>query len=121
MRSIVATAIVLVAIFAAGLVAGFVHAHEPERDELVLTIDREPLPAEGATVVSGEIVSIDGARITLRTAAGLVELDLAPGLPLEELTRAGLVGLDPGEAVNIGGERTNIGLVLTGVVGVETP
>lgn len=121
MRSIVATAIVLVVVFAGGLVAGFVYAHEPEPDVLVLTIDREPPPAEGATVVSGEVVSSDGARITLRTAGGLLELELAAGLPLEELTRAGLAGLDPGEAVNIGGERTNFGLVLTGVVGVETP
>ena len=115
------TALVLAAVFAAAAGAGFVLEHEPAPDELRLTIDREPPPPGPESTVGGEVVSSEGGRLTLRTADGLVELELPDGVVVERLLRANLSEFAPGDTVNLGGEFGEFGLVLTGVVKIEAP
>jgi len=118
-RSILTTALVLAVVFALCAVAGFLLDHEPTPDVRQVEIDREAPPPAVEQHLGGEVVSIDGGRLTLRTSEGLVELDLAPGAIVEELRRAPESRFEPGVAVNLGGERSDFGLVLTGVIAIE--
>ena len=112
---------VLAAVFAAAAGAGFLLEHEPTPDERRIAIDREPpLPGPEA-FLGGEVVSVDAGRLSLRTSEGVVELDLGDDLVVDELRRATESRFASGDAVNLGGEQSDFGLVLTGVVAIDAP
>jgi hypothetical protein len=99
--------------FAAGLLAGFVYAHEPSAPELRMRL--EPAAAAADPFIRGTLVSASSAAIEISTASGTQRFDLAPGAPVEEL--APLTGpLPDGAPANAGGHRTENGFVITGVV-----
>ncbi len=108
-------------VFAAGAGTGFVLEHEPAPDELRLTIDREPPPPSPQSTIGGEVTSIEGGRLILRTTDGFVELELPDSLTVERLVRASEPEFAPGDTVNVGGESADFGLVLTGVVEIAAP
>lgn len=113
------TVIVLAVVFAASAGAGFLLEHEPVPDERRIAIDREPPPAGPESFIGGEVERVGGGRIAIRTAEGVLEFDLPAGVPGEELRRAAEPRFAPGDPVNLGGEQSEFGLVLTGVVALD--
>ena len=118
-RSVLTTVVVLTAVFAAGAAVGFLLEHEPAPDDRHISITRPPQPPPAETFLAGEVVAIDGVGIELRTLAGVVQLDLRSDASIEELRRAAESRFAPGDAVNLGGEQGDFGLVLTGVVALD--
>lgn len=118
-RSIVTTAVVLAAVFAGGLVAGFLLEHEPAPDDRHISVGRTLPPPPGQTFLAGEVAGVGSEVIELRTLGGPVELELHPDATAEELRRVPESRFAPGDAVNLGGEQGDFGIVLTGVVAVE--
>ena len=118
-RSVVTTAVVLAAVFAAGGIVGFLLEHEPAPDERHISISRPLQPAPAETLTAGEVTLVGDGRIELQTLGGLIELDLGPDVTVEELLRATDSRFAPGDAVNLGGEQGDFGIVLTGVVALE--
>ena len=115
----VTTFLVLAAVFAAGLVVGFLLEHEPAPDDRHISISRPLQPPPTETRTAGEVTHVGDGRIELRTLGGVVGLDLGPGASLEELIRVTDARFAPGDAVNLGGEQGEFGIVLTGVVALE--
>ena len=99
--------------FALGAGGGFLVAHEPEPTRVTVEVES---PERVPEFVSGEVLAIDGERVTIETADGVIEVELYP-VSLEALLRAD--GLEVGDIVNIGAERTPFGLALSGVVAIE--
>ena len=118
-RSIVTTAVVLAAVFAVGLVAGFLLEHEPAPDDRHISVGRTLLPPPDQTFLAGEVTAVGSEVIELRTLGGPVELELHPDATAEELRRVTESRFAPGDAVNLGGEQGDFGIVLTGVVALE--
>ncbi len=118
-RSVATTALVLAVVFAVGAGAGFLLEHEPARDERRIAIDRDPPPAGPDAVLGGEVTEVGGGRISIRTPEGIIEFELPAGAPTEELRRAAEPRFTRGDAVNLGGEQGDFGIVLTGVVALE--
>ena len=108
--------LVLLAAFGLGVAGGFLYTHEPAPPELRtrLTAGR----AEAESSVRGTLTSIGADHIEVTTAEGARRLSLAASVPIEELTP--LTGaVAEGAAVNLGGNRTESGFVITGVVVIE--
>ena len=120
-RSIVATAVVLAAVFAAAAGAGFLFEHEPAPDERRIAIDREPPPPGPEAFLGGEVVSVGEGRLSLRTSEGVVEIAFGGDVVVDELRRVSESRFTPGDAVNLGGEQSDFGLVLSGVVAIDAP
>lgn len=118
-RSVVTTAVVLAAVFAAGAAVGFLMEHEPAPDDRHISISRPLQPPPGETLLAGEVVAVDGGGVELRTLGGVVGVELAPDAAIEELRRAAESRFKPGDVVNLGGEQGEFGLVVTGVVALE--
>lgn len=115
-RALPATFLLIVAALASGAV-GFVYAHEPVRDQQVVTLDRRA----GPRLLSGTVTRIGGGRITIEGEGGAVELALPAGVPFEELQAGAPSALVPGAQVNVGVERSDFGVALTGLVVVAGP
>ena len=115
-RILPGTLLLLTAALASG-VAGFVYAHEPVRDEQVVTLDR----TAGPRMLSGTVTRIGDGRITVDGENGAVEVVLPTGVAIDELQTAPQSALVPGAQVNVGVERSDFGLALTGVVVVAGP
>ena len=118
-RSVLTTAVVLAAVFAAGAAVGFLLEHEPAPDDRHISISRPLQPPPADTRLAGEVVATGGDSIELRTLSGVVQLDLRSDAVIEELRRVADSRFAPGDAVNLGGEQGEFGLVLTGVVVLE--
>ncbi len=112
-------AALLLGIFALALIGGYVYAHEPARDELVLEIDRTA-PADDEHTIAGTIVEVSDTRILLDQSGNEIEVLLPPGTTVEELSRDGTPP-PAGSPVNVGAEQTSFGFILTGIVHVEDP
>ncbi|TAK77872.1 MAG: hypothetical protein EPO16_04570 [Dehalococcoidia bacterium] len=118
-RFLPAGILVLVAALGCGA-AGFVYAHEPARDQVILTVDHAR-PAASTAIVSGTVTRTGDGRLMVEGEGGTVELALPPGTALEELQGLPPSDLVTGARVNIGAERSDYGIALTGVVAVAVP
>lgn len=99
-------------------VAGFVYAHEPARDQVEVTLDRTP--REGAPrVVSGVVTRAADGRLVIDGEGGAVDLTFPPSALVEDLQALPPAALTPGMRVNVGAERSDYGVALSGVVAVE--
>lgn len=83
-----------------------------------IVVDRSPPPDGPGSFLGGEVAAAGGGRLSLRTAEGVAELELAAGAVAEELRRADWRRFEPGAAVNLGGEQADFGLVFTGLVAI---
>lgn len=101
-------------------VAGFVYAHEPAREQVVLTVEHTRPPGAPA-VVSGTVTRAVDGRLVVEGEGGTAELALPPATPIEELETLPPAALTPGARVNVGVERSDYGIALTGVVVVAAP
>jgi hypothetical protein len=128
-RSTITYLTIVTIVFAGALVASFVYTHEPQRDTLGVTISDVPAQPSDERAVGGTIASIDAASLQLSTEAGDVTVLLPAGVPVVDLVRvstgdeAGGESIEapfaPGTPVNVGGEQTQTGLIVSGIVAVE--
>ncbi len=117
-RGLAVMLVFAVAAFAAGAAGGFVYAHDPQPDRVIVRLSSSGAPqTEG--FLSGTISDIDGERITLRTDAGAITVQLPSNVSVEELLRSEAGEMIVGASVNLGGKLTASGSVLTGVVRIE--
>lgn len=106
--------LVVLAALASGVV-GFVYGHEPARDQVALTVDRER-PAGEPTLVSGTVAIVADGRLVLSGDGGSTDLMILKGAPVEDLQALPAGSLATGARVNVGAERSAFGVALTGVV-----
>lgn len=115
-RPILTYSAVLVVVFAAATAIGYVYAYAPERDLVEVVIDRSSPPASDAEFASGTVSSQSGDTLTIESALGILEVRLADVIleelrPLTDPTR-----IDAGTAVNLGGGRSPVDRIISGVV-----
>lgn len=96
--------------------AGFVYAHEPQRDEVLVTLERPPI--DPVRTVGGRVVEVGAGRLVVEGEGGRSEFLLEAGTTVEELQPAAAGAFGPGMRVNIGAERSDYGTALTGIVAV---
>ena len=106
-------------VFAAGFGGGFVYAHDPRPDEVIVRVER-PAAALDEEQMGGSIVGLGQGRIEVRAGDETLTFELPPGTPVEEMVPVGQTAFAVGAPVNIGGTVTARGQVLTGVVTFDT-
>ncbi len=118
LRGLVVLLVLAVAAFAAGAAGGFVYAHDPQPDRVIVRLSSSGA-RQTESFLSGTIADIDGERMSLRTDAGGITVQLPANVPVEELLRSEAGEMIVGASVNLGGKLTASGPVLTGVVRIE--
>ena len=117
-RALLFPAVFVLGVFALTAVAGYVYSHEPSRDTLLVEYQGTPEPQP--TYLLGAVEVVEDGSLTLATASGgHRDVALPPGTPIEDLERVDAIP-DSGATVNVGVDDTEFGLVLTGVVAIET-
>ncbi len=114
LRWIAVLSLLTTAAFAAGAGCGFVYTHEPQPDRVVVRVSAPVPPTE--KFVAGTIVTVEQKRITVRTEADELAIEIPTRTPIEELLSVAPADIAIGAPVNIGGKPESEGLVLTGVV-----
>lgn len=101
----------LLGVFGLGVLAGFVYGHEPAAPVTVLQLQSTaPAPHDE---IRGTVVSAGPDFLEVSTGEGVRRVAIDDATPLEELTPIREV---PSGLANVGGNRTESGFVLTGVV-----
>lgn len=95
--------------------AGFVYAHEPARDQVAVTVNRDR-PSSASTILGGTVTRTGEGRLIVEGAGGAADLALPANATVEELQSIAPSALTAGTSVNIGVERSDYGVALTGVV-----
>lgn len=117
-RTLLLPAAFVLGVFGITAVAGYVYSHEPSRDTLLVEYQGTPEPQP--TYLLGAVEVVEGGSLTLATASGgHREVAVPPETPVEDLERVEVIP-DAGATVNVGVDDTEFGLVLTGVVAIET-
>ena len=115
-RRAIAVALLLAALpLGAGAGAGFVYAHEPQPDRVTVRIDTAR-PSRAEQFIRGTIASASTDSIEVTTILGVEPVPLPAGTPIEELIPVPGDEIAPGLRVNLGGNQTQRGFMLTGVV-----
>lgn len=112
-RGVVTYVVIAVIVFALSGLAGFVYGHEPRRDLLDVRVTTTGAPAPTEQIESGTVIAVDGSTLLLDSG---VSFDAPP--IAEALVPATGEQLPEGTLVNVGGDVTASGLVLTGVVAI---
>lgn len=108
-----------VAAFGLALGGGFLVGHQPGPSTVAIRLEPPQNPPT-ETLHQGVVSSADDATLQVSTANGARQFDLRPDTPVEDLSPLGEApAVAEGAPVNVGGERTNNGYVLTGVVVLE--
>lgn len=116
LRPLLTYTAVLFVFFAVAVTVGYVYEHDPERDLVEVVIDRSAIPAGDGEFASGTVLSIEGGIVRFASSRGGLEVTLAD-VVLEELRPLADPAAAPsGIAVNLGGERTPVERVISGVV-----
>lgn len=113
-RGVVTYVVIAVIVFALSGLGGFVYGHEPQRDLLDVRVTTAGAPAATEQIESGTVIAVDGSTLLLDSGASF---DVPP--IAEALVPATGEQLPEGTLVNIGGDVTRNGLVLTGVVAID--
>jgi hypothetical protein len=117
-RALLFPAAFVLGVFGLTLVVGYVYSHDPSRDTLLVEYQGTPQPQP--TYLLGAVEVIEDGSLTLATASGGHRVVVVPsGTPVEDLDRVDAIP-DTGATVNVGVDDTQFGLVLTGVVAIET-
>lgn len=121
LRSFLVYLALIAVVFIAALSAGFVFAHEPQRDTVAIRLRDTPVTPASGRIVAGVIGEIrDGAIVVVGDDQSTV-VDVPAGVALDELTRVaeGSPPFSAGTAVNLGTADTSTGFIVTGIVAVE--
>ena len=106
-------------LFGGALGAGFVYQHEPApeiREVELLPVDPD---ATVETIIAGEIVEVGADFVVVRTGDETLRIELEPGAALDELRAIDDPAALEGLPVNVGGQQTDGGFILTGIVAIE--
>lgn len=114
--SVVALLAAVLSVFAVGVLGGFIYAHEPAAPVTSTTLQAAPVAAERD--LRGAVTAVGSDFIEVATANGVTRLTRTADTPVEALVPVREV--PTGAGGNLGGNRTESGFVLTGVVFVET-
>ncbi|MDA0364808.1 MAG: hypothetical protein O3B31_01965 [Chloroflexi bacterium] len=120
LRSLLVYLTLIAVVFATALGAGFVFAHEPQRETVTINVRQSPLAPPPSHIVAGVIDEIrDGAIVIVGEEQSTV-IDIPAGVAIDELTRVASGGAPfaPGTAVNLGTADTQTGFIVTGIVAV---
>lgn len=118
-RSLLVYLLALVLVFAGGLAGGFVYQHEPERDIRTVELTTDDPAADVQTIVAGELIEVGDDFIVIRIDNQDFRLALPADATFDELTRIDDPTTLEGRTVNVGGQQTVSGLILTGIVAIE--
>jgi len=118
LRSFLVYLLALVLVFGGGLAGGFVYQHEPERDALEVRLLTTDDDAEIETIVAGQLIEVGSDFVVIRIGGEDFRLELAADVALDELTRIDDPSSLQGQTVNVGGQQTVNGLILTGIVAI---
>lgn len=121
LRSLLVYLLALLLVFAGGVAGGFVYQHEPERDIRTVELTADDPDADVQTIVAGELIEVGSDFIVIRIDNQDFRLTLPPDATLDELTRIDDPTTLEGRTVNVGGQQTVSGLILTGIVAIEGP
>ena len=121
LRSLLVYLLALLLVFAGGVAGGFVYQHEPERDIRTVELTTDDPDADVQTIVAGELIEVGSDFIVIRIDNQDFRLTLPPDATLDELTRIDDPTTLEGRTVNVGGQQTVSGLILTGIVAIEGP
>jgi hypothetical protein len=119
LRSLLVYLLALVLVFAGGVAGGFVYQHEPERDIRTVELTTDDPDADVQTIVAGELIEVGSDFIVIRIDNQDFRLTLPPDASFDELTRIDDPTTLEGRTVNVGGQQTVSGLILTGIVAIE--
>lgn len=109
-----AVILVVLAALTSGVV-GFVYAHEPARDQIALAVDRER-PAGSAILVSGAVAEVRDGHLRVAGEGGSIDLGLPTDVPVEDLQPMAPENLANGMRIDVGVERSDYGVALSGLV-----
>lgn len=112
-RGVVTYVVIAVIVFALSGLAGFVYGHEPRRDLLDVRVTTAGAPVPTEQIESGTVIAVDGSTLLLDSGASFDAPPIA-----EALVPATGKQMPEGTLVNVGGDVTASGLVLTGVVAI---
>lgn len=112
-RGVITYVVIAVIVFALSGLGGFVYGHKPQRDLLDVRVTTAGAPAPAEQIESGTVIAIDGSTLLLDSGASFDSPPIA-----EALVPATGEQLPEGTLVNVGGDVTTSGLVLTGVVAI---
>ena len=118
LRSFLIYLLALVLVFGGGLVGGFVYQHEPERDALEVRLLTTDDDTEIETIVAGQLIEVGRDFVVIRIGGEDFRLELAADAALDQLTRIEDPSSLQGQTVNVGGQQTVNGLILTGIVAI---
>jgi len=104
----------LLGVFGLGVLAGFVYRHEPAA--AVTVVELQPAAAPPVEEIRGTVLAAGPDFLEVSTAEGVRRVSLTGTTPIEELTPVREALEVPAGTANIGGNRTDSGFVLTGVV-----
>ena len=121
LRSLLVYLLALLLVFAGGVAGGFVYQHEPERDIRTVELTADDPDADVQTIVAGELIEVGSDFIVIRIDNQDFRLTLPPDATLDELTRIDDPTTLEGRTVNVGGQQTVSGLILTGIVAIAGP
>lgn len=111
-RAPLVLAVGLLTVFALGLFAGFVYGHEPAA--VVTALHLEAAAQTPADEIRGTVLGVGPDFLEVSTTDGIRRVSITGGTPIEELIATREV--PAGAKANVGGNRTESGFVLTGVV-----
>ena len=117
-RSLLVYLPALVLVFAASAAGAFVYQHEPERDVRTVQLISDDPDAEVQTIVAGEVTEVGADFIVIRIDNQDFRLSLPADAAFDELTRIEDPTALEGRTVNVGGQQTVSGLILTGIVAI---
>ncbi len=117
-RSLVIYLLAIVVIFGGGALAGFVYQHEPERDTLAVELTTNDPDAEIQTIVAGEVIEVGSDFVVIRVGGEDFRLNIPADASFDQLTRVDDPSALEGRTVNVGGQQTVNGLILTGIVAI---
>jgi hypothetical protein len=121
LQSLFVYAGIVAVVFTAALVAGFVFAHEPQRETVSIAVRETPLDPPRSRFVSGVIGSLSDGSIVLVGDEQSTAIELPSAVPMDELTYLPADGapFEAGTVVNLGTADTETGFIITGIVAVE--
>jgi hypothetical protein len=119
LRRVLSTVLLLLVAALLGGAGGFAYAHDPQRDVLTIAVESASPAGAAAAPLSGTVVEAGDGRLHLDSARGPMDLALPVSARIEELRTLPVAGLTPGTPVNVGVERSDSGMAISGIVAVE--
>lgn len=117
-RPVLSTLALLLVAALLGVAGGYVYAHDPQRDVLTISLDTTA-STDTAAPIGGTVIEVSGGRLRLNSTTGPIDLALPASARIEELRALPGTALAPGSVVNVGAERSDSSMAISGIVALE--